>query len=286
MMKNGTWNIFTYSDYRKLLSDFHQLQNQSIKGSFSFRAFSKRVGFAAPNYIQQIIAGDKNLSRAASYKIAEAMKLSKKAREFFTTLVDFNQAQDDKEKTYHFEKLLTFKDYTAAQKISVDQYEYFSQWYHVAIRELVALAAFRNDPKWIAKKLQPNISPAKAEEAMRLLKHLQLIQQDDEGKWNTAHQHITTGPEAFAIGVKKFHQQMIKCGFEALNQAPALRDISSLTMSLTAEEYREVKNRIARFREEIQNYLSENNCGRGDRVCQLNYQFFHLTHSEEKKSKE
>lgn len=284
-MKNTTWNIFTYSDYRKLLADFHQLKNQEMKGKFSFRSFSKSAGFAAPNYIQQIIAGEKNLAHCASYKVAQAMKLSKKGREFFTTLVDFNQAREDKEKTHHFEKLLSFKDYTEAQKISIDQYEYFSQWYYVAIRELVALEGFRDDPKWIAKKLQPNIPSVKAEEALRLLQQLQLIKKNPDGNWSISHPHITTGREVLSMGVKKFHQQMIKCGFEALNQAAELRDISSLTMSLNAEEFQEVKQRIVRFREDIQHYLSENNT-KGDRVCQLNYQFFHLTHSEKENTKE
>ena len=286
-MKNSLFNIFTYSDFKKLLSDFHRLKNEQMKGIFSFRAFAKRAGFGAPNYIQHIIAGKKRVSNTAVHQLAVAMKLNKKEHAFFEALVAFNQAKSDDEKVHRFEKLISFKAYAQAQTIGTEQYEYFSRWYYVAIRELVNLEGFKDDAAWVAKQLNPKISSLQASDALQVLKRLKLITKNEKGEWIAHDPHIATEREVASLTAAQFHKQMIKCGYDALEQDSSIRDISSLTMSLSEEEFSEVKKRIGQFREEIQDYLSKST-EKAERVCQLNYQFFHLTHpgKREKSKKE
>ena len=272
--------IFSFSNYREYLEAVYHWKGKQQKGRFSYRAFASLIGFASPNYMQLIIKGKKNLSSDAVHKIAKALKLNRKEYDFLEALVDFNQAKTSETKERYLEKMLSFKDFLTAQKITKDQYAYFSKWYFVAIRELIGLEGFKPDPVWVGKQLRPQISSSQAEDALKLLKRLGMIQKNDDGKWVVSEAHLTTEREVVSTYVKQFHKQMIKRAFDSIEQSGKTREVSSLTMSINKAQFKEVRKRIADFEEEIQNFLSEKD-EPADRVCQLNYQFFHLTEPEE-----
>lgn len=275
-VKKTELNILSYTNYRNLLEDYFTEKNSERRGRFSYRAFARRAGFKSPNYIRQIIIGNKNLSHDGIHRLADAMELTQRQREFFENLVYLNQSSGSEQINYYMQKVFAYREFAAAHKIEKDQYEYFSKWYYVAIRELVALPDFKMNLFWIAKKLQPTITVAQAKEAVVLLQRLKMIKQDIEGKWVATEPHLKTEDEVFSSFATNFHQEMIEQAKKSLEAPGKTREVSSVTMSINQEQFLEIKNRIARFRDEIQKYLSES--GRTpNRVCQLNYQFFHLS---------
>ena len=275
--KEEKLEYLTYSDYRKLIEDFFEQKNKKTKGRFSYRAFSKLAGFSSPSFISQVVQGNKNLSNKGIHGLAMAMKLTARERDFFENLVFFNQAKTHDEKNHYFKKICSFKEFTEAHQISYDQYEYLSQWYNVAIRELIALPDFKMNLFWISKKLKPNITVTQAKQTIELLQRLQLITQDEKGKWTVTNSHLKTEHDIMIeTSASNFHYEMITRARESLDHDQTTRDISSLTMSISEDQYKHIKGMVAELRDQIQKYLSENPQA-PIKVIQLNHQIFSLT---------
>lgn len=269
-------NVLEYTNYRKLLEDYFNLKNDEMRNRFSYRSFSKKAGFGSPNYIRMIIQNKKNISEDGIHKLCEAMEFNAKERDFFENLVYFNQAKTADKKDYYFKRICSFREFVVAHTLEKDQYQYFSKWYNVAIRELVALPSFKMNLFWISKQLKPHLSISETREALELLERLKLIEKNSDGKWQACSPHIKTENEIASAYAMTFHDEMIGRAHESLNHKPKTREISSVTMSISEKQFQEIKKRIAQFRDEIQNYISETQ-DKPDRVCQLNYQLFHLT---------
>lgn len=275
--------IFDYSDYRKFIEAFYTAKNARMKRRYSYRAFAKEAGFASPNYICLIIQGKKNIAEEGIHGLAQAMKLTKRERDFFEALVYFNQATNAEKKEYYFRRVCAFKEFAAGHRLLREQYEYFSKWYNVAIRELVSLPEFRQDTQWIARKLNPPISPKEAKEALDLLYALGLIKREKGGRFVLADPHLCTDDEIHSTMAVNFHREMMQRGIDSLQHEAHDRDLSAITMALDRHQFEEIKRRTAEFRKEVQSYLIENPRV-PDRVCQLNFQFFHLTDTTRRES--
>ena len=130
--------IFNYQDYREFLKDTYSYLKKNSR-YFSFRYFSKTAGFTSPNIFKLVMDGDRNLSTEGVGKFLKGLKLGKNESEFFKILVKFNQAKSSVEKQSVAEEILKFKAYRKIYPLGQAQYNYYSNWYFIAIREMVAL---------------------------------------------------------------------------------------------------------------------------------------------------
>ena len=201
-------NIFTYTDYRTFLQDFYTDQKH-LSRSFSYQIFAKNAGFSTNSYLIDIIHSRKALSKASIYDVAKAMKLKKKETEFFVELVHFAHAKTHKEREYHFQRIKTFAGKTNKRIVGIDQYDFYSKWYHTVIRELVVMKGFNGDMKQLAKKCNPPITPKQAKDSVKLLLDLKMIERQASGKFIQKDPTLHTGDEIAALTVHKFQQESI-----------------------------------------------------------------------------
>jgi len=52
--------VYAYLDYRAFLRDYYA-ERKAASRAFSYRAFSKRAGVSAPNYLKLVIDGKRSL---------------------------------------------------------------------------------------------------------------------------------------------------------------------------------------------------------------------------------
>ena len=132
-------NVFEYTDFRKYLADYYADQ-KTQNPSFSYKYFAEKAGFKNKGFVFNIINGDKNLSKDSIVKISQACKHTKYDAEYFENLVCMNQAKEYKMRKYFYERLEKIKNQgrktSKARLIVKDQYEFYSKWYHSAIRSL------------------------------------------------------------------------------------------------------------------------------------------------------
>lgn len=271
-------DIFTYLDYRTYLTDvFCELKDK--RASFSHRAFARMAGFASSNFVMLVMQGKRNLSSAGIQKVTKGLKLKKAEAEFFENLVRFNQAKTDSEKNFYYERIASNRRYALAKPLEKGEFEYYSHWYIPAIREMVLMDDFCDDPEWIAAKLTPQITPREAEQALKLLFDLGFIERDESGAIKQTHRHIASGDEVHSLAVTNFQREMIDRAAISIEATPPdRREIGSITFAVSKDKLSEAKKMIRNFRSKLSGFLAEEHTA--DAVYQFNLQLFNLTKVE------
>jgi uncharacterized protein (TIGR02147 family) len=265
-------DVFRYLDYRAFLSAWYETKRDRM----SYRAFSKRAGLGAPNYLQLVIAGQRNLTRATAEKFADACSLADDRKAYFLVLVEFNQATTDAQRNRYYAELSAFRRYRRAHKLELAEAQYHSQWYLPAVRELVHCPDFVEDAEWIAKRLLPPITAKQAQDALDALLRLGLLERDTSGKLRQRERVVSTGPETAGLHIRNYHAEMMARATRAMELVPReFRDVSSLTLTLKTAALPEIKQRIAEFRRELADLCDSEDSP--DVVLQLNLQLFPLS---------
>lgn len=270
-------NVFEYIEYRQLLKDLYE-SNKKDNSSFSYRYIGQKVGFKSAGFFSNILNGKRNISNTIIFKFAELFKFNRKETEYFELLVLYDQAKEHGRKKYYFEKMLSMRK-SKVHKLTCDQYEYFDNWYNVAIRELLNYFPFRGDYVQLAKMLTPSITPKEARKSVELLERLQLIEMQEDCTYKVTNKTITTGSNSKIplVAIHNFQLQAMELGKEAIDRFPmGKRSVSTLTLSLSEECYNTIEEKLSIFRREVLD-LVKNNRTPLDRVYQFNFQIFPFT---------
>lgn len=268
-------SVFRYSDYRVFLKDHFSFM-KSTSPSYSFRTFSRLAGFSSPNFLKLVYDGKRNLSRESIDRVAKAFRLTKSERLFLESLVQFNQASSTDEKNFHFERMSHHQQYRKIREIVPDQFEYYSKAYHVALRELVDTADFKEDPTWIVERLRHQVSEKDVLAGLDLLLRLGLLCRKN-GRLVLSESSVTTAAEVSSLAIMNYHKEMLKTAMDSLEfQEAHERDFSSVTVTVNAQQLKELKRKVTEFRNSILSWLDSSGEKR-DEVLQVNLQVFPLT---------
>jgi len=242
-------DVYSYLSYRQYLGDYYAAAKDNVP-AFSYRAFSKKAGFASTNFIKLVIDGQRNLGAESIAALTEAMELRAGQGRFFADLVEFEQAPDHDARNEAFQKLMASRRFRDARFVDQAMFQYLSHWYFPAIREMVARADFVEEPEWIARQLLPAITVYQASQALEVLVALGLVVRDETGRLNRGEPALTAGHEIEALAARNYHRQMLERASESMELVPReLRDLSALTVSVEASSVPELKAQIHRMRE-------------------------------------
>jgi len=279
VVKPVSVNVFEHLDYRVLLRALFSARKASEYG-FSHRAFCRRVGLSSSNFLSLVLSGARNLTPQMAEKFAAAFGLKDREAEYFVELVAFNQSKTANERARAYARLGRFKRHRATHKLAAEQAAYHSAWYIPAIRELAAREDFRQDPRWIARTMQPSITSAQATRALRVLEKLELLRRDADGRLRQASPIVTTGVGPLPHHIVSYHRGMLQSASRALDAVPRdEREISSLTLCVSHEVMLELKQRIREFRGELLHAAEQQ--GAPERVVQINFQLFPMSRRNE-----
>jgi uncharacterized protein (TIGR02147 family) len=268
-------NIYNFSDYREFLKDrYRQLKDSDPL--FSFRYFSKQAGFGSPNYLKLVMDGKRNLSSDAIGKFAKGLRLDNHETEFFRYMVEFNQCESEPKRKVYEAKLMYLRELFKVKTLIPELYDYYHEWYHGAIREMIKKGPMKNDPMTIAQNLVPNISEVEAKGSVELLTKLNFISQTADGKLQVT-ESATIDSASAAMAQKIYYEQMAELAAQSLyTQGPETQEFESLTLSLPAAKMQELK---AKIQELVASLSTGGGAGgaMGDAVYQLNIQLFAIT---------
>ncbi len=267
-------DVFSYLSYRAFLRDAYVNLKQNQRG-FSFRWFSRKAGLSSPNFLKLVMDGKRNLSSRGAQAFATALGLSGREASFFYELVDFEQADTAADKNRAWDRLSSYQGHRRVRALERHQFDYLSRWWNPAIRELVALPTFRDDPEWIAQQLRPAITAAQAASALELLLGLGFVVRGEDGRLAQSEPLLSTGPEVRSLAVGNFHRQMMQRAAEAIELVDrSEREISGLTVALSHTTFQLFKDKIHALRSELLELSGRETAP--DRVIQVNFQLFPL----------
>jgi uncharacterized protein (TIGR02147 family) len=274
-------NIFEYTDFRKYLAHWFE-EKKKEQPAFSYTSFAQKAGFGDRGFLHNVIHGKRSLTKESLIKVSQAIGHSKPEAEYFENLVFFNRSADLKDRNYFYEKLngvkSTEKAAVKALQTRKDQYEFYSQWYHCAVRSLIDMYPFKDDYRWLAKNIFPPISPKQAKLSVQLLEKLGLIQRQKNGAFKLTSKSITTGSEIVSLAVHNFHKEAADLAKNALERVPLdKRNITGLTLGISEKTYLKLCEEIRQFRSKIVRIVEQDE--EADRTYQLIFNLFPITNT-------
>lgn len=177
--------------------------------------------------------------------------LTKKEKEYFTLLVLYSKAKSNDEIGQYFEKMLLYGEMTG-RIVGVNEYEYYAKWHHAALRQILSYYPFRGDYKALGQMTIPAITPAEAKKGVEVLCKLGFVEQTPDGAFRVLDRFLSTGEDWRSIAVRRFQQDTIMLARQSLDTVDKdRRDISTVTLTLSAEGFREARERIRQFRRDM-----------------------------------
>jgi uncharacterized protein (TIGR02147 family) len=267
-----------YLEYETFLEDVFQWVKLRSK-SYSYILFAEDLGFSKTNVIHLMIRGKRRLSVKGAERIIGALLIKSTERLYLETLVRYQNARLASDREALFARLMDLKSKSLSSPLEQSQLEYYNEWFHPVIREMVGIRGFNPDPHWIVKHIEPRVLPDQARKSLALLEELKIVKRNENTKQlELTQQHISTGDEIASHAVVRYHQRTIEIGREAvMNFDHTERNISSVTMSISEDVFEKIADEISGFRKRILEISEQSKDP--DRVYQLNIQLFPFTKS-------
>lgn len=272
--------IFNYTDYRKYLKDYYNFQKKS-DSLFSFRIWSKQMGFTSSNYVKFIIDKKRHVGKNSIYKIITGLEIGKKESDYFSYLVFFAKAKTGVGKNYYFGLISSLRANKVASALPSHLFEFYNNWYNIVIWHLISNQPKDVDIKCIAKQVVPNIFPKQVKKSIELLLKLKLVKCEN-GFYTHCAPILNTEKEVQSLAIINFHKKMIELAGASIEEfASENREISSCTVKVSKSGYERLKARIQEFRVEILQIVKDDKDVKD--VVQVNFQLFPLTYKKQKK---
>jgi len=266
-------NIFDYTDFRKFLTDYYE-DRKKEEPRFSYRSLTALGGINAGNFVK-MLKGERNFSLAATIKLAHALKMNKRERDYFQSMVQYCQAKNHEDKKRCFEELMAFKESTV-RVLDANHYAFYDKWYYTAVREALAFFPLTDyNSNKLGKCITPSISEKQVIQAVNLLTSLNLIQKGEDGIYRRTDVLLSTGNDIKSLTLNNFVIHTMQLAAEAINNNTKETNLSSVTFSISENEFNEIQEEIRRCRRKIMEI--EKGTQNPNRVFQFNTQLFPLT---------
>lgn len=271
-------SMLNYVDYRTFLKDRFDAKKRKRR-SWSYGVWARELDLASSSTLIMIMNGDRNPGPRLTEALIRNLKLSGTEASYFIDLISLAKAKgDSRMKVLLMERLGSRLPGGKFSVLSHDNFAAISSWHFYAIRELVQLGSFREDPDWICRKLKFKVTPRQARQAIQTLLRLNLLCRNPDGTLGQASGHVDTATDIADEGLKRFHEQMLEHAKTSVRATdPALRQISGTTFPIHMKNLPKVKELIRKFQAQLCAACEEPG---GDAVYHLEISFFPLTKPE------
>jgi uncharacterized protein (TIGR02147 family) len=231
-----------------------------------------------------VIKGQRNLTPNVLHKVAHAVGLGDAQTEYFEILVNFNQAKHQQDRDYYLEKLMEKKRLGNTVRLRDKQLDYYSDWHHSAVREIIPVLGKNAQPATIAKHLIPAISPAKVRSSLKLLEELGLIRKNPEGGWEITHQYIEGDDPVHRTAIVRFQRQMLGLARESWDYCPVGEAAAhTLTLAMSEKLAKEIREDMELFKKKlIEKVLAEHEPA--ERLYEVTMNYFPLSRKKKGES--
>ena len=278
-------HVSDYMDYRRFLSDFFDYKRKITAGEirpYSYATFSAGANIKSPNYLKMIIEGRRNLSPDMVQKFAKALGMNKELTEDFDLLVSYGQSMDAANRNMFLKELSEHRVQVKLRTGEIDKktWEKIPSWAAWVIYAMVDQEGARYDLKSLKDLLRGKAAEDEINLALQSLFNSGELVLDPETQEVKKSRALIESPEDVPVAlVRKLQAELMYLGLESLYQDNATeREFGTLTLSLTKQEFDEVKFKLRQIRKQINkdNSIARMNT-KGDRVYQLNIQLFPVT---------
>jgi uncharacterized protein (TIGR02147 family) len=191
-------------------------------------------------------------------------------------MVRYTHTKNIAEREKLFDQMTEFAKKHKKHELQPAQFQLFSKWYFLAIRELLRIFDFKDDFQALSAALRPRIKSSEAREAIEILEKIGLIAQNEKGYYRPVETVLTTGNVWESEMITSLQIALIDLGKDAVISVPKnQRDISNLTICVSVKAKKRIAEEIFELRQKIL-AISENDSEQTS-VCQCNIQLFPIS---------
>lgn len=269
-----TPSVYDYNDFRTFLADW-QAALQTEDPALHRSEISRRLGLPRTRSYFTDILGGKKVSPVFLERFVSLLGLSKEESRFFRALVAFNQAGTPEERETSFDQLVALNR-SPRTLLQSKQYQYYRNWWTGALRAQLAFEDHGDDWSALARSIRPEITPGQAKASVELMEQLGLLEKVD-GFWKPTSQAISSGDDIKDELVLQLQMQQLELARLAVMTKSSLpKDISTNTISISAQAFDQVRRRITAFRSEVRSIVHKDDHP-ADRVYNLCLALFPLS---------
>lgn len=257
-------DIFSYTNYRIFLGDY--IQRHYLANGKSYRLLSKDCGINSPNYFQQVVSGQKNMSPQMAEKVGHALGFKKNVLKFFIQLVRLDTTRDADKK---FATLSELRKIASRQKKkTVNDESFHSNWLHQVIWNLAHTKTFDMNPHAIKQAVRGSATIDDIQKSLQFLKTKGYLRFDQRRSRYVAEDlKIESSNDVRNLDLQRNHNRFLQNAQMRLNDDVARREFQGFTMALTASQLPILKQQMRTFLAQLAETLDEP--GEGDFVVRL-----------------
>jgi uncharacterized protein (TIGR02147 family) len=267
--------LFAQTDYRAILREGYGARKQKKRG-FSYQSWAKQLGLRSPATLAMILNGQRHPGDDLVRRLAEDLQLSASESRYFEDLVALqkNRGKDIQATVALVERIRKRRKQTGFRFVEFETLESVSNWHYVAIREMVSLSDFKEDPFWICGRLHFKITPKEAALAIKRLLSLKLLKREN-GRLVACDAEVDIGADIKSLAVQKLHQQALDHSREVLGKLPPKeREFQLTSLVMDSADLEECKRWIRKFHDDFCDRFERRG---GDHLFQLHLSFYPMT---------
>lgn len=242
---------------RLLQTEFARLKNKNP--SYSLRSFARSLG-VVPSALSEILSSDRPITKKMGQKILTHLSV---APDTYYELMTAPQLRHTPVAPNYIQ-------------LNMDHYYIVTDWYYYAVLSLVEVRGFKEDPQWIARRL--NITVRQAKQALTRLERLEMLVRNKKGLLVPSGVQFTTTNDIANLAIRRRHMANLELAKTSLEKDPVdVRDFSEITMAVDIDKMSEAKEMIRKFRRELCHFMET---GTKKEVYKLCVQLFPLSEKE------
>ncbi|WP_164848493.1 DUF4423 domain-containing protein [Halobacteriovorax sp. HLS] len=269
-------SIFDFDDYRDYLIKVGMPDGLYSHTSNNLQAWASRLGYKSPSSLTMVLKGQRTPSSDMVRTLSEDLKMTIKEKEYFQLLIQLEKAhKKNKDPKELLLKLSSLNSEKKAISLGLKEFSAISEWYFLAIKQLISTPGFIEDEDWIYKKLRKKATPSQIKNAINIMLEMKTIGRNESGELIVLKEGLLTTNDVPSSAIKRHHFGMINRALEAINeQDVSERQVTSLTMKIKDEDLAEAKQYIFEF---IKDFNEKFSTTEANELFQLNMQFFKHT---------
>jgi uncharacterized protein (TIGR02147 family) len=207
---------------------------------YSLRAYAKSLNVPVSS-LSEIMNEKRPLTKNLRDKIGLALNMSQEQIENFDVQEHGNSKKSAQERID--------ADY---RQIALDSFYIISEWHHYGILQLIRTKEFKNNPKWIASRL--NIETDNARVAIERLIRVGVIEIQKDGTLKDVTMGKTSHLKSDFTNeqLKNFQIKALEKAIHSIKEVPIeLRDNTTMTMAISKKALPFAKEEIKKFRRQL-----------------------------------
>lgn len=270
-----TLSVTYFTDYRAFLVA-HAQERKAASPRWTYGSWAKRLDLRTTSSLTKVIHGQRNAGPEITEKLVQYFHFSQSEADYFRDLVQLHKVKRDPRLAVVLMERLQ-KDSSSEGIAFLDEktFSVISEWYCYAVREMVRMDHFFEDPNWISSRLRFKVAPRQIRKAIQDLLSVGLLTRDSRGRLEMKEARIDTTHDVACEAIRRNHEQTLENAKQAVRAVDvSLREMTGATLVMNVESLPAAKETIRRFRRKFAQTFEAD---KGNALYQIHLSLFPLT---------